>query len=173
MRSGGLGAGWLVLFAGLASSCDGDSEAAAAAEACDDASGASVIVGTGQTEFEPLVDGDGLEFVFGPQGGYHVFVSIQAIDVVPGTGSLENPDDPVVTVGVDTESGEALSSFDGLRRGFVDNEEGMALIGQLVVLDHPDPPSFDGVSATLSVEVVDRCGQVATDQRSVVLTLAP
>ncbi len=32
-----------------------------------------VEVGTGETSFAPLADGDALELVYGPQGGYHVW----------------------------------------------------------------------------------------------------
>jgi hypothetical protein len=34
-------------------------------------------IGTGETSFVPLIEGQGLEMVFGPQGGYHITMAIR------------------------------------------------------------------------------------------------
>lgn len=38
----------------------------------------TLALGTGETTFVPLVDGDAVELVHGPQGGYHTYVGFAA-----------------------------------------------------------------------------------------------
>jgi hypothetical protein len=38
----------------------------------------SIAIGTGRASFEPLSNGDGIEMTYGPQGGWHIWGSIQA-----------------------------------------------------------------------------------------------
>lgn len=128
----------------------------------------SIDVGTGEAAFVGLEDGDELPFYAGPQGGHHVFVSIRAVDLVPGTGSMTDPDDPVVSVSL-VASDNDLSTFEARRRVFADHDGSFELVGQLVVLSHPTPPALDSHPATLTATVQDRCGNTATEDLGVVL----
>jgi hypothetical protein len=38
----------------------------------------SIAIGTGRENFEPISNGDNIEMTFGPQGGWHIWGSIQA-----------------------------------------------------------------------------------------------
>ena len=129
----------------------------------------SIDIGKGEAAFVGLEDDDDLPFYAGPQGGHHVFVSIRGVDLVPGTGSLAEPDDPAVSVSL-IASDEELSTFEGRQRVFADLDDGsFELVGQLVVLSHPEPPELDSDPATLTVTVQDRCGSIATESVRVVL----
>lgn len=137
---------------------------------CESEIAPTLEVGTGEVAFEPLETGGELRFIAGPQGGYHVFVSLIATGITPGTGSLAEPDDPVVTVDL-SSSDKALSTFVDRRRPFAPSGEGLELVGQLVVLDHPEPPVFDGEPAALGAVVEDRCGRMVSDTVEVTLVL--
>jgi len=129
---------------------------------------AAVVLGTGEVWFEPI--GDALPFYAGPQGGHHVFVSVLASGLVEGTGDLREPDDPTVSVSIEVD-GQEVSTFQDRPRAFSTSPDGSELIGQLVVLAHPDPPAIDRQPAAVSVTVQDRCGSGARDQAEVVLSL--
>ena len=45
--------------------------------ACASAVDPEVLLGTGEYEFETLEDGDEIDIVYGPQGGYHLLGSIR------------------------------------------------------------------------------------------------
>jgi hypothetical protein len=44
---------------------------------------ARVELGAGTTRFEPLVEGGPIELVFGPQGGWHVDLTVRAVNLAP------------------------------------------------------------------------------------------
>jgi hypothetical protein len=49
-----------------------------------DPSGGAVELGTGVTEFEPLLDGQALDLYAGPQGGFHFFLHARLRGLFPG-----------------------------------------------------------------------------------------
>ena len=132
----------------------------------------AIVLGTGTEVFEPLDAGAPIPFYLGPQGGYHVFVSLRGTELPTGDPADPfGPSSPVVTLGV-TVDDVVIGGYTQLPRLFVAGSDGPELLGQLVVLGVPDPPSLDGLPATLSAEVRHPCGAVATDTRDVVLTLS-
>ncbi|MBX2798887.1 MAG: hypothetical protein KTR31_14520 [Myxococcales bacterium] len=135
---------------------------------CDAPAPATLEVGTGEGVFQALTDGDVLTFHAGPQGGHHVFVSLITTGLVPGTGDLRDPQDPMVTVQL-TVDGSAITEFEDRARLLETTEAGDVLTGQIVVLAHPDPPALEGLDASLRVSVRDRCGTLVEDGRDVVL----
>lgn len=117
----------------------------------------TVEIGGGETSFLPLAPGDPVRMVHGPQGGWHVDVSgrvgntRQTISVRP---SLVVEATGEILAGDQVQEYVALAQYDELgcegqfwgRRAFLDDppDIGMPLICGL-----------HGVTATLSVEVVD------------------
>lgn len=65
---------------------EGDGGEAAAPLGCE--------VGTGYDAFEPLEEGDPVDIIAGPQGGYHVFTSVHCegvyVDVLEVAGALRH-----------------------------------------------------------------------------------
>lgn len=139
--------------------------------ACEPGGSVTLQLGTGETEFVALQEDDDLWFFAGPQGGHHVYVSLHATGLEPGTGRLDAPDDPEVTIALSTDA-SSLSSFEQRPRVFLADGGAMALIGQLVVLDHADPSALHGVPAILAAEVEDRCGNHGAAEVDVVLQSA-
>lgn len=89
----------LVLSLSLATGCEGGGEGGSGASAPDvdctaPADHDTFELGTGELCFEPLSEGDALPLMAGPQGGYHVFLSIGCADcgdAVTLTYSLLDP----------------------------------------------------------------------------------
>ncbi|MEQ1503574.1 MAG: hypothetical protein ABMB14_15155 [Myxococcota bacterium] len=139
---------------------------------CQSVGSIEVEVGTGTAGFEPVADGGPVSFFQGPQGGYHVFVSLRAVGIDPGDAADPfGPDSPTVTLSV-TADGDVVGQIADQPRLFEDGPDGALLIGEQVVLEVLDPPSLDGAAATLSGEVTDRCGRTGANERAVRLALA-
>lgn len=60
----------LALLGALLGSCGEDEEAPSAPR--------ELVIGTGEWQFEPLVEGQRAQLVAGTQGGYHVWISLRA-----------------------------------------------------------------------------------------------
>ena len=58
----------------------------------------SVELGTGETRFEPVTDGQEVPLVFGPQGGHHVFISFRAAGLPSGRAEMDLDVVPLGTV---------------------------------------------------------------------------
>jgi hypothetical protein len=114
-------------------------------------------VGTGVNGFEPLVDGQKVPIIAGPQGGHHVWVAVR----------VRAPMDPknlFIHLRL-LHQGTALSPTDYrmtlVRRGNFHEVYGMmALV--------PDPAAIDGQEVQLVVEVTDSAGLTATDSRRII-----
>lgn len=125
-------------------------------------------LGTGQDAFEPIEEGAMLQMFRGPQGGTHVFGSLQTSGLDGGSGPLVD-DIPLVSFSLAVD--DATVAEIPPRRTWVPGTEDQAeLLGQLVVFGAPDPSVYAGMAATFSTTIEDRCGEVASDTVSVTLT---
>lgn len=130
----------------------------------------TITLGSGQFAFEALAEGDPLPFYLGPQGGYHVFTSVEASSLALGE-NIADLENPWLTVRL-TVDDEIVAQMDRLPRFFQGTVDESASIGNLVVFTHATPTSFDGSDATLEVTVEDRCERAVTEAVGVELTLA-
>lgn len=150
--------------------CTGAGDETTLPTSCDPVA-ATVEVGTGTGAFEPLSEGQALPFFLGPQGGYHVFAALKATGIEPGDPADPfGPASPVITVELTVE-GEVIGRLIDQPRLFEAQQDAAVLVNQRVVMEVLDPPDYDGAAATLSAEVVDRCGSAAEDARGVVLVI--
>lgn len=135
--------------------------------ACDEVVGPPTVeVGTGLATFTPIADGDDLEVVHGPQGGYHVLGSLRASGLWPGT----KPENwPTVAFSLASDDGAIVDVVEPGRRRLAEIDGALELTAELVVLGITSYEGVDGAPATLSVTVEDDCGNAATDARAVVL----
>lgn len=143
-------------------------------ELCADLSGTpEVVLATGEEEATPLTDGATLDFVQGPQGGYHAFGSAIIAGLVPEgpDRTFSDPCNPQVDFDL---TGEGVSdSYFEVPRAFLPRADGrFDLVGQRVTLDQDDPDALDGRSATFTVRVTDACGRTATASQRVTLRYA-
>ena len=68
-----------------------------------------LIAGTGTTAFVPVSEGDPLEWVRGPQGGYHVFGGLSASPEVLERFDIETLDDVAHGYELEDAAGETLA----------------------------------------------------------------
>ena len=116
-----------------------------------------------------------MKVIFGPQGGYHFLVSVLATGIWPGTvGVARSPDNPVTSLKAFRESGAEFTLLDEnvnvLRQAYVEGAAGagVVLTNRFLRIDTKDPKQFAGEKVRLRVEVVDRDGRAASDERMVV-----
>lgn len=156
----------LILFA-----CDPTSE-----EACADAAaaGPALEVGTGETSFETLNDGDELQWVFGSQGGFHVWGSLRASGIVQAASdSLDDPDNPLVSfVVLDGET--EIAGFHDLPHHFTAATAAtLESLGDRLIFYETDEAYLDGLAVVMHAEVVDACGTTLGGDINVVLKADP
>lgn len=142
--------------------------------ACDGLGTPSVTVGTGLDVFTPYEDGASLPFWHGPQGGWHVYGSVQVHGLfVPDTLDYADPDNLIVDFVVTDAAGASLAGYAGLPRLFTPDPEGVPqLLGERLILSIMAPEDVEGDTVTVEVTVTDACGTVVTDARSGVLHLS-
>ena len=116
-----------------------------------------VEIGHGADRFHALADGDTVPINRGTQGGYHVYGALRARGVDPSAVEV------VFTIAL----GDALPLT--MRRDLADlagtSEQ---LLGSVVFL--PDPTAVRDQPCRFHVEITDRAGLRASDERTVVPT---
>jgi len=123
-------------------------------------------LGTGERAFETLDEGETLELVYGPQGGYHVWVSVRGggfssdrvlleVDVVP----LSATEPPPAREPVRTYMEPAT---------LPDGTQGQELVGWPAQLARPE--CLVDAPVSIQVSITDSAGNVASDERTVMLT---
>lgn len=131
-----------------------------------------VTLGTGTVDFVPLVDGDELEVVAGPQGGFHFHVHARMRGLAPGDpsmpGLLENPS---TTFSAFLEStGEQLDfAFPPYRLGYVDVGGGQFELpsGRILQIREESIPAVYGQRVKLTLEISDGAGRDATTELTI------
>jgi hypothetical protein len=120
-----------------------------------------VVLGTGEVAFEPIADGDVIQVVFGPQGGYHLVGSLVARGVEAGNrGDLGDPSNPRVRFEVEHE-GENLAPIADFTQGLDESTyDGYTheMINRLAILTIDDDAELDGEMVTFSVQIDDANG---------------
>lgn len=131
----------------------------------------SLVLGTGSIFFEDITDGQDLPISQGPQGGFHVYGSLRASGLHPGTWEdFTDPLNPVVSFDIIDSDGQTLGGFTELPRPLKVRSDGtLELVGEYVVLDIGEMNDVTFQTVTLSVEVADTCGSVISDQQEVFL----
>ena len=135
-----------------------------------------VELGTGEADFESLADGDDIEVVLGPQGGFHLVGSARVGGIHPGdSGDLGDPDNPTTTFRVFVGS----TRFDAMASSYT---QGLApagnaeyeMIGRFVILDILDDTELDGMTVRFDVDVVAADGTaMASDSRTLMAVPHP
>lgn len=131
-----------------------------------DLPGPSCELGTGELAFEPLVDGQDLLQVRGPQGLWHVYGSVRCTGVVPGDViNPLNPDNPIITWKLD-DCGKVIAGYENLPRP-MNKPEGTQLIGELLVFRTRTYEETVGKTYKLMFHLEDATGVVIDIQRTV------
>ncbi len=116
-------------------------------------------VGTGVDSFEPIADGDSIPIVMGPQGGYHIAVSLRAHRLDPANVMVELDVAPLAN-----RRPRQTTSFPV---DFVPNAEGgyerLGLAAGLFSIE-----CFRDRDVLLRTTTVDQGGRTASDERIIV-----
>lgn len=127
-----------------------------------------LMLGTGESEFTELADGDEVFIVQGPQDGYHFDGALLASDIDPGNpDDLGDPSNPTFRFTV-VEGGTEYASL-SFTQGFkpTDDENVHRLLGRRVILDIQDDAELDGHDVEFAIEVSFPDGSVLTDSHVV------
>lgn len=134
-----------------------------------------VLLGGGEYLWQDLVDGDPIDVVYGPQGGYHLLGSVRVRGLDPGVfGDLAAPTNPTTAFEVLVDGASYIKSatyVQGLPEATPEARDAgwtHEMIGRFVILEITDDAELDGVDLTLSVTVTAHDGAVATDARELV-----
>ncbi len=127
-------------------------------------------IGTGATEFQALADGDTAYVVQGPQGGFHIWGSVQVAGLDPGNADdLSDPSNPTtefhVYVGsqrVDLGAAHYVQGLDPVGDG------SFQMVGRAVILDITSDTQLDGMEIRFTVDVTAADGTHASDERMLV-----
>jgi len=128
-----------------------------------------VELGVGQDSFSSLDEGEQVEIVLGPQGGYHIWGALQTEGLHGGRPPQPGNDTrPFVDFEVEVED-TFLSVYTQGPRLLERRPGGRGLEGALVVLDIRSSLDLHEAEADMSVVVEDICGRQSTDERRVML----
>ena len=129
---------------------------------------AGLELGTGQTAFEPLADGDAADVYMGLQGGMHFFGSVRVHGISPGDRTRpRNADYQPTTRFVVTRGAETLAEVEQTLPLTAIEGGGHELVGVVLRLflpevDPPSPSDVAGQSLLLEASVMDNDTNMAT-----------
>lgn len=126
-------------------------------------------VGTGEDGFRPLDQGAHLEVVLGPQGGYHVVGNVRVRGFAPAEAFEQRPEGIYFSLVAD--DGTPLNlDLGATQSSLVRQSDGswVCTPGHHVLIDG-DPAELDGIPARFSARMRTADGEMAIDERVVVL----
>lgn len=131
-----------------------------------------VILGTGTTEFEPLMPGQELEVHRGTQGGFHFFAHARMRGLDPGDPEMPGlVSNPQTTFSAFLESGEQIDyMFPPYRLGYVAAGGGEYELpsGRILQLQEENVPAVFGQRVRIAVAVEDKDGARAEHEVTVI-----
>jgi len=172
-RQTALGAVLLLTVSLLAAACD------PSASTCgDDNPEPEIELGTGELEFVPIDDGDSIQLVLGPQGGFHLLGSLRVRGMPTGDpDNLEDPENPTGQFEVLFGETDLIisSPFTQGLDPIEDCEGGWAAekVGRFAILDVEDDETLDGQSIHFAVQLETPDGIQVHDERQLVVEPHP
>jgi len=135
----------------------------------------SAELGTGDTAFEPLDDGESIYVIQGPQGGFHVLGSVRVTGVERGDpDDLSSAKNPTTTFAVYRGSERIDAMGASYVQGLDRVEPGVyEMVGRFVILDILADDEVAGESLRITVELEDVNGVTVSDERTVLVTPHP
>lgn len=155
---------WMML---LSAACTGDSPLG------DD--GPAMRIGTGDAAFIPLSNGDDIQVIQGPQGGFHILGALQATGIEPGdTDNLFDSSNPEIHFKV-YDGDERVDASNAFIQG-LDNtrwRDTYEVVGRFVFLDIESDDELVGRTLRFTAELTDVDGVVLTDERTLGAVASP
>jgi hypothetical protein len=131
-----------------------------------------VEVGTGEAEYRPLLEGDSVVMVHGPQGGWHMLGSVRVHSMDPIVEVHFTIHDEPSGVQVSDNTYRVAVVQDGECTGYYPGMYGYLDVSDLAAGDITTPPGLlAGHTMILTMNVTDYSGLTATEERRVVAQL--
>ena len=117
-------------------------------------------MGTGEWDWEPLEDGQEIDVIQGPQGGFHLLGSVRVAGIAAGTADdLGDPDNPTTRFWVMHE-GVDLAPSSVFIQGLDASPQDASpfthqMVGRFVIMDIAADDELDGVEIVFGVSVED------------------
>ena len=134
--------------------------------------GAEVELGTGTTDYAPLLAEATLDLIAGPQGGHHFIVHARMRRMAPGDpmrpGQAQNP---ASTFAAYAEDGHQLDLMNPpYRLGYVMAADGWYELpsGRILQLEETEVAALDGVRVRIVAIVRDAFGAEGNDERWII-----
>lgn len=177
------------LLLGLAlalAGCGGDGEFATSGDFADAGGGsgaprtADLTIGTGFSEYEPVSDGETLEFVYGIQGGFHLWGGFEAEGLADGEAAIDFElyhDGELIGVayytdrltadadGVTRYSAVSVAVTTDFQQRLIIPED---ILGEDERLENLPTADFSEGPVTMTVRVEDAVGTIGTDEIDVI-----
>jgi hypothetical protein len=148
------------------------------AAACGDEGPATIELGTGEVDFEPIQDMQSLVLVQGPQGGYHFVANARIQSLAPGVASMPGLDENPITEffvyredgsRIDAEAPATRLGYELADDGWYELPSGTILgIDQQLVEEQDLVPAIYSERVLLRVEVLDADGISASAETWVI-----
>ncbi len=139
---------------------------------------ATIEIGTGALDFEPLTEGQGLGIVAGPQGGYHFIINARMHDLLPGDpSSVSALGNPLTRFAIYLEDDSRVDIMaQPYRLGYRDGPDGWYELPSGRILQLSDElianedliPEIYGQNVRVEVEIRDARGDEARAEQWVV-----
>ena len=132
----------------------------------------AAVIGTGEWDWESLANGDEVPVIQGPQGGYHLLLSVRVAGVAGGDpGNIDDSDNPTTTFTVeylDTNLSPNAHYTQGLETA-PDSAHPFSheMVGRFAILGIESDDELDDATLNVSVSVTDVHGVTVSDTRSV------
>ena len=142
--------------------------------ACTSAPDPAIELGSGELEWLPLSDGDDLEVIYGPQGGYHFLGSVRIHGFDPGDHRDVAADNNPTTRFEAEVDGKDLVIIEPFTQGYEPAPTSAEpythqIIGRFVIIGIDNDDDINGKDVRFFVEVEDHLGSTWTDERTLVV----
>lgn len=147
---------------------------------CSDAggAGAEAEIGTGMFAFAPLLDGERLDLVSGPQGGFHFVVHARMRGLSPGDSRQPGlPTNPTTWFRALDEDGARVDVPEVRQLGYAPQAGAddwyILPSGRILLIDNQAAPRLYGRPVTIEVQIRDASGRMAGDTARVTAVAYP
>jgi hypothetical protein len=167
----------VVAVALVLAGCPGDGGPRTGADSGPEPGGGEAEIGTGMFAFAPLVDGERLDLVSGPQGGFHFIVHARMRGLVPGDARRDLPTNPTTWFRVLDENGTRVDIPEVRQLGYAPQAgaEGWYILpsGRILLIENAAAPRLYGRPVTIEVQIRDAEGRMAGDTARITAVAYP
>lgn len=167
----------VIAVALVLASCSGDAGTRPGTDSGTEPGGGEAEIGTGMFAFAPLADGERLDLVSGPQGGFHFVVHARMRGLAPGDARRDLPTNPTTWFRVLDENGTRVDIPEVRQLGYApqNGAEGWYILpsGRILLIENAAAPRLYGRPVTIEVQIRDAEGRMAGDTARITAVAYP